>query len=99
MKEGKKLNYRKIFFCRFIPILLFLFIIFYNLFLSCKELEPSKQTFTLYTNFTDYEKRVGDSCYLITYGDDEDELEEECEFGNKDEVKDAVKLGKALFEV
>jgi len=76
-----------------------LFIIFYNLFLSSKELEPSKQIFTLYTNFTDYEKRVGDSCCLITYGDDEDELEEECEFGNKDEVKDAVKLGKALFEV
>ena len=66
---------------------------------TCKQLEPSKEACTSYTNFTDYEKRVGDSCYLITYGDDEDELEEECEFGNKDEGKDAVKLGKALFEV
>ena len=66
---------------------------------TCKELEPSKQTCTSYTNFTDYEKRVGDRCCLLTYGDDEEELEEECQVGNKGEVNDAVKLGKALFEI
>ena len=66
---------------------------------TCKQLEPSKEACTSYTNFTDYEKRVGDSCCLVTYGDGEDDLEEECQVGNKDEVEDALKLGKALFEV